>query len=82
MSPSLPKIYKIGIVSVISIVIFSFSLFYYIQTVTENDLRNNLLNEQIDRQLITTKSLSQHIGSDLSVVMSVLDGFRKEISIQ
>ena len=82
MSPSLPKIYKIGIVSVISIVIFSFSLFYYIQTVTENDLRNNLLNEQIDRQLITTKSLSQHIGSDLSVVMSVLDGLTNSMYFQ
>ena len=82
MSPSLPKIYKIGIVSVISIVIFSFSLFYYIQTVTENDLRNNLLNEQIDRQQITTKSLSQHIGSDLSVVMSVLDGLTNSMYFQ
>jgi len=79
---SLPRSYKIGIVSVISIVIFSFALFYYIQTVTENNLRTNLLNEQIDRQRIATKSLSQHIGSDLSLVMTVLDGLTNSMYFQ
>ena len=85
---SLPRIYKIGIISVISIVIFSFALFYYIQTVTENNIRSNLITEQIDRQRVASKSLSQHIGSDLTLVMTVLDGLttsgtsRRVISIQ
>ena len=35
----LPKIYKIGILSVISIVIFSFTVFYSIQIVTEERRR-------------------------------------------
>lgn len=74
MLPSLPKIYKIGILTVISIVILSFSLFYQIQTMTENNLRSNMLSDQIDRQRIATKSLSQHIDSDLSLVITVLDG--------
>ena len=79
---SLPKIYKIGIISVISIVIFSFALFYYIQTVTETDLRISIMADQVDRQRVTAKSLSQHVGSDLSLVMAVLDGLANSIYIQ
>lgn len=79
---SLPRIYKIGIISVISIVILSFGLFYYIQTVTENTVRSNLMSDQIDRQRIAVKSLSQHIGSDLSLVMTVLDGLTNSVYFQ
>ena len=79
---SLPRIYKIGILSVITIVIFSFALFYFIQTVTENSVRSNLLAEQIDRQRTATRSLSQHIGSDLTLVMTVLDGLTNSIYLQ
>ena len=82
MPLSLPRIYKIGIVSVISIVIFSFALFYYIQTVTENNVQSNLITEQIDRQRAASKSLSQHIGSDLTLVMTVLDGLTSSGYIQ
>ena len=79
---SLPRIYKIGIVSVISIVIFSFALFYYVQTVAENNVQSNLITEQIDRQRAASKSLSQHIGSDLTLVMTVLDGLTSSGYIQ
>jgi signal transduction histidine kinase len=79
---SLPRIYKIGILSVITIVIFSFALFYFIQTVTENSVRSNLLAEQIDRQRTATRGLSQHIGSDLTLVMTVLDGLTNSIYLQ
>jgi signal transduction histidine kinase len=79
---SLPRIYKIGILSVIAIVIFSFALFYFIQTVTENTVRSNLLAEQIERQRTATRSLSQHIGSDLTLVMTVLDGLTNSIYLQ
>ena len=82
MPLSLPRIYKIGIVSVISIVIFSFALFYYVQTVAENNVQSNLITEQIDRQRAASKSLSQHIGSDLTLVMTVLDGLTSSGYIQ
>ncbi len=82
MPLSLPRIYKIGIVSVISIVIFSFALFYYVQTVAENNVQSNLITEQIDRQRAASKSLSQHIGSDLTLVMTVLDGLTNSGYIQ
>jgi signal transduction histidine kinase len=79
---SLPRIYKIGIVSVISIVVFSFALFYYIQTVTEKNIQSNLITQQIDRQRAASNSLSQHIGSDLTLVMTVLDGLTNSGYIQ
>jgi signal transduction histidine kinase len=79
---SLPRIYKIGIISVISIVIFSFALFYYIQTLTENNIRSSLLTEQVDRQRAASSSISQHIGSDLSLVMTVLDGLTNSAYMQ
>lgn len=79
---SLPRIYKIGIITVISIVIFSFGLFYYIQTLTENSIRSSLLTEQVDRQRAASRSLSQHIGSDLSLVMTVLDGLTNSAHMQ
>lgn len=82
MSLKLPKIYKIGILSVISIVVFSFTVFYSIQIVTEENVKNNLISEQIDRQQIASKSLSQHIGSDLTLVTAVLDGVTNSIYMQ
>lgn len=82
MSVKLPKIYKIGILSVISIVVFSFTVFYAIQIVTEENVKNNLISEQIDRQQIASKSLSQHIGSDLTLVTAVLDGLANSIYMQ
>ena len=78
----LPKVYKIGILSVISIVIFSFTVFYSIQIVTEENVKNNLISEQIDRQQIESKSLSQHIGSDLTLVTTILDGLANSVYMQ
>lgn len=82
MTLKLPKIYKIGMISVISIVIFSFTVFYSIQIVTEENVKNNLISEQIKRQQIASKSLSQHIGSDLTLVTAVLDGLANSIYVQ
>ena len=79
---SLPRIYEIGIITVILIIIFSFGLFYYIQTLTENSIRSSLLTEQVDRQRAASRSLSQHIGSDLSLVMTVLDGLTNSAHMQ
>lgn len=79
---SLPRPYKYGIFTVIIIVAFSLAILYHIQTVTEDNLRSNLLNEQIDRQRNATKSLSQHVGSDLSLVITVLDGLKNSMYFQ
>ena len=82
MKISLPMIHKIGIVSVISIVTVAFVIFYTIQVITESTIRNNLMTDQIDRQRNITRSLSQHIGSDLTLVMTVLNGLTNSINLQ
>lgn len=68
------KVKSVGILSVILIVIFSIGTFYFIQNLTESEVRNSLIKEQVDRQLTSTMAVSQHIGSDLNLVVAVLDG--------
>ncbi|MGG6460505.1 MAG: ATP-binding protein [Candidatus Eiseniibacteriota bacterium] len=68
------KVKSVGILSVILIVIFSFGTFYFIQNLTESEVRSSLIKEQVSRQLTSTMAVSQHIGSDLSLVDAVLDG--------
>jgi signal transduction histidine kinase len=68
------RVKSIGILSVILIIIFSFGTFYYIQSLTESEVRDSLIKEQVNRQLFSTMAVSQHIGSDLSLVVAVLDG--------
>ena len=82
MRISLPRIQKIGIISVISIVTVAFVIFYTIQAITESSIRSNLMTQQIDTQRNITRSLSQHIGSDLTLVMTVLDGLSNSMYLQ
>ncbi len=76
------KVRTIGVLAVILIVIFSFGIFYFIQNITENNVRSSLIKEQVDRQLTSTMAISQHIGSDLSLVMAVLDGLGNSAYLQ
>jgi signal transduction histidine kinase len=76
------KVRIIGVLSVILIVVFSFGIFYFIQNITENNVRSSLIKEQVQRQLTSTMSISQHIGSDLSLVMAVLDGLGNSAYLQ
>jgi hypothetical protein len=73
---------EIGIVSIALIVIFSSSLFFYLQNITEKTIRDSLFEQQKGRQLQTTKSLSEHIGSDLNLVISMLDGLSNSKYLQ
>jgi signal transduction histidine kinase len=79
---SLPRHYKIGILSMLIILVFSFIAFYFFQTITENNIKASLLKEQIDKQLVESKSVSQHIGADLTLVMTVLDGLTNSVNFQ
>ena len=79
---SLPRHYKIGILSMLIILVFSFITFYFFQTITENNIKDSLLKEQFDKQLVESKSVSQHIGADLTLVMTVLDGLTNSVNFQ
>src|SRR5712691_1436821 len=72
----------IGIISVLLIIGISYWLFFYLQKDTEDDIRNNLFEQQKQRQLDTTRAISQHISSDLDSVMARLQGLANSIYLQ
>jgi hypothetical protein len=57
------KTKKIAIVSIALVLIVSYGLFFYLQTITENDIKNSLIQQQRQRQIESTKAISQNIGS-------------------
>ena len=54
------------------IILFSYGFFFYLQNRTEKEVRDSLFEEQKQRQLESTKSISQHVGSDLDLVTTRL----------
>jgi signal transduction histidine kinase len=76
------KVKTIGFLSVIVIVTFSLGVFYLIQNISESEVRDSLVKEQVERQRTSTMAISQHIGSDLNLVMAVLDGLANSAYLQ
>ncbi|HKG42124.1 MAG TPA: hypothetical protein VKA98_08300 [Nitrososphaeraceae archaeon] len=76
------RVKEIGIISIILIVILSYALFFYLQNITEQNIRNSLFEQQKERQIQATKDISQHIGSDLRLVMSILQGLADSVYLQ
>ena len=68
------KVRKIGIISVILILSLSVGLLIYNQSITEESVRDRLIEEEEERQLESTKGISNHIQSDLNLVITMLDG--------
>jgi hypothetical protein len=73
---------EIAIISIILIIISSNGLLFYFQNLTENDVRNNLFEQQKQRQVQATQEITRHIGSDITLVMIMLDGLRNSIYLQ
>ena len=78
----LGKVKQVGVISIISIVILSYGLFFYVQGITENNVRNSLFEQQKDRQLESVRSISQNIESDINLVMLMLDGLANSFYFQ
>ncbi len=76
------RVKKIGIVSVVLILSLSLGLLIYYQSITEESVRDQLIEEEKDRQLESTKSISNHIGSDLNLVVEMLDGLASSKYLQ
>ena len=68
------KVKKIGVISVILILSLSVGLIIYNQSITEESVRDRFTEEEKERQLESTKSISNHIQSDLNLVITMLDG--------
>ena len=54
------------------VIVISLTLFFYLQSRTEDDIRTGLFNEKKQLQLESTEALTQHIGSDLDLVVTRL----------
>jgi signal transduction histidine kinase len=76
------RIREIGIISVIVIIAFSLALLFYVQDITVNEIKNNLLLQQTQRQVVSTRDVSLHIGSDLNLIIGMLDGLSNSIYMQ
>jgi hypothetical protein len=63
-----------GILAVILIIISSYALFFYFQRETNEQLKSQLFEEQKERQLGSTRQIADHMGSDLTLFLSILDG--------
>ncbi|MCD6036658.1 MAG: signal transduction histidine kinase, partial [Nitrososphaeraceae archaeon] len=55
---------------------------FYLQNITEQEVRHSLFEQEIQRQQESTKSISGHISSDLSLVMNMLDGLANSVYLQ
>jgi signal transduction histidine kinase len=71
-----------AIISIVLIISIFYGLFFYFQDITEGNVKNNLFAQQRDRQIMATKTLSQHIASDLGLVEARLEGLSNLISFQ
>jgi hypothetical protein len=76
------KVKQVGVISIVSIVVLSYGLFFYVQGVTENNVRNSLFEQQKDRQLESARSISRNIESDINLVMLMLDGLANSFYFQ
>jgi signal transduction histidine kinase len=71
-----------GILAVILIIISSYALFFYFQNQTHEQLNSQLFEEQKDRQQGSTQQIANHMGSDLTLILSILDGISNSKYLQ
>lgn len=73
---------RLGIISVGVITTFSLILFIYVQAITEETLRRNLLDQQKHDQINSTSSVSNRMQGDLNSVLLMVDGLANSIYLQ
>jgi hypothetical protein len=73
---------EIGIVLIISIIVSSNGLLFFLQKAIEVDLRRTTFEQQRDLQLQSTKEIAEHIESDVTLVLSMLNGLANSLYLQ
>jgi Cache domain len=76
------KVKELGIVSIVIIVGLSLGLFFYINSLTETNLRSNLFEQQQQRQIQSTYTVAKNIGSDLNLVVFMMEGLADSVDLQ
>ena len=73
---------EIGIILIISIIVSSNGLLFLLQNSIEADLRRTTFEQQRELQLQSTKEIAQHIESDVTLVLSMLNGLVNSLYLQ
>jgi signal transduction histidine kinase len=76
------KTKEVAIIFIISIIVISYGLFFYLQNNTESNIRNSLFEQQKQRQIESTLALSRHISSDLDSIMARLQSLANSAYLQ
>jgi signal transduction histidine kinase len=71
-----------GILAAILIIISSYALFFYFQRQTHEQLNSQLFEEEKGRQQESTQQIANNIGSDLTLILSTLDGISNSKYLQ
>jgi signal transduction histidine kinase len=72
----------LGIIAIVLTMVSSYAAFFYIQEESRKQIKLQLLDEQRDRQLESTDEVANHIGSDLTLILSFLDGISNSKYLQ
>ena len=76
------KLMFVGVVTIIIIAVLSYGLFFFFQRVNETSIRESIFEQELDSQINSTNSISQHIGSDLRLITSMLEDLGDSIYLQ
>jgi signal transduction histidine kinase len=76
------KTKRTAIISIILIIVVSYGFFFYLQNATENNIKNSLIEQQTQRQIESTRAISQNIGSDLDSIMARLQMLASSVNLQ
>jgi signal transduction histidine kinase len=82
MNPLMGKAKLLAIISIVLIITISYGLFFYLQSTTEQDVRNRIIEREIQNQLKDAQVLSRHIGTDLILVANNLHGLANSVYVQ
>ncbi|MCI0565539.1 MAG: sensor histidine kinase [Nitrososphaera sp.] len=77
-----PRARVIGLASVLLIAIFSFALFFYIQNLSQENIKTTLFERESAAQVEATRRMSEHIGSDLDLVINTIEGLANSYYLQ
>ncbi len=72
----------LGILAVVLIILSSYALYFYFQRATHDQLNSQLFEEQKQRQLGSTQQIADQMGSDLTLILSILDGISNSKYLQ
>ncbi|HZA07676.1 MAG TPA: cache domain-containing protein, partial [Nitrososphaeraceae archaeon] len=81
-NPFTGKAKILAIISIVSIIAISYGLFFYLENTTEQNIRNSIIQQQLQNQLRDVQALSRHIGTELTLVVDNLHGLANSKYVQ